>query len=470
VQASLGSTMIYGIEVRNASSQTARGVVVTEALPAGTSLIGSNPSATPSGATLTWNFGDLSAGESRHIDLSLRADRFGTINNCATVHTADGTTSQDCVTTTITGPSIDVVVSVAPEQAMVGQQATFTARVTNRSGDPARGLVIVERYDSGLQHSAGANPIEADLGELAPGQSRDITSTFTITTPGPQCNNVEVTGQGGLRASGRACVTAVPSAGGVAPPVAAPSTPSQPSTGAKPTLVAKKTGPTSAAVGDTATFEIEITNNSSVPATGVKVADNYDLTLDPTSATDGHAFVGDDLVWQVDALPAGKTMRFQVVCRCVARTNNACNRVTVTCQEGARADAQSCLAIQGSNTPLQLSVSDLSDPVAVGNDVTYQVRVTNPSAAPDTQVQVNVTLGTQTSPLATGISGPASYTIDGNTVRFAPVASIAAGATLTYLVPARAVQAGTTRMRAEVTSANAPNAAAAEETTTIFAQ
>ncbi len=470
-QASVGSTMLYTVEVRNASSQTARGVILTEALPPGTALVSSSPPATPSGSTLTWNFGDLSAGESRRVDIGLRADRFGTINNCATVRTADGATAQDCVATTVGGPSIDVVVTVTPEQAMVGQQATFVAKVTNRSGDYARGLVIVERYDSGLRHQAAANPIEADLGDLAPGQSRDITSTFTITAPGQQCTNVEVTGQAGIRASGQACVTAVPSAGGVAPPVVAPPvTPSQPAAGPKPTLTARKTGPTSKNVGDTATFEIEITNTSNVPATMLKVADNYDLTLDPTSATDGHAFVGDDLVWMVDTLPPGKTMRFQVVCRCVARSDNSCNRVTVTCQEGARADAQTCLSIQGSNTPLQVSISDQTDPVQLGNDTTYQINVSNPGATADSNVQLAVTLGPQMSPLATGIAGPSNYRIDGNVVTFAPVASLAAGTTLTYRVPARAVQAGTAQISANVTSANSPSPISSQETTTIFAQ
>ncbi|HWB00002.1 MAG TPA: hypothetical protein VG713_15990 [Pirellulales bacterium] len=470
VQAGLGATMLYSIDIRNAGAQTLRGVIATEALPQGTSLVGANPPASTVGGAVSWNFGDLSPGESRHIDLSLRADRFGTINNCVTVRSANGTTAQDCVTTTVTAPSVEVAVSALPEQATVGSRVTFTARVTNRGGDVARGLVIIERFDAGLQHEAAANPIEADLGDLQPGQSRDITSTFTITAPGQQCNRVEVQGQSGLRATGQACVNAVPSA--TAPPVVPPPITAPPPTDnrQKPTLSVRKTGPAQKNVGDEADFEIEITNNGPVAANMVKVADNYDLALDPVGATDGHSFAGDDLVWLVDTLPVGKTIRFQVNCRCLARAAKACNRVTVTSQEGARADAEACLEIQGAAAPLQITLGDLRDPVAVGNQTTYELRVTNPAAVADSQVAVTITLPVELTVVQAGTTGPATFRVDGNTVRFSPVGSLQPGATLTYRVQAQALRPGTVRVRADVTSANMPTAASTEETTSIFAQ
>lgn len=117
-----------------------------------------------------------------------------------------------------------------------------------------------------------------------------------------------------------------------------------------------------------------------------------------------------------------------------------------------------------------MSISDQTDPVQLGNDTTYQINVSNPGATADSNVQLAVTLGPQMSPLATGIAGPSNYRIDGNVVTFAPVASLAAGTTLTYRVPARAVQAGTAQISANVTSANSPSPISSQETTTIFAQ
>jgi uncharacterized repeat protein (TIGR01451 family) len=237
----------------------------------------------------------------------------------------------------------------------------------------------------------------------------------------------------------------------------------------KPVLTVTKTGPTNKAVGDTAEFVMDISNTGTVPATNLKVADNYDLALDPVSATDGHSFAGDDLIWIVDTLPPGKTIRFQVNCRCLSPAANACNRVTVTSQEGARADGQACLAIGGPTTPLRMSVSDSRDPVAVGNDTTYQVSVSNPNSVADTNVQLIATLSPELAPSAVGTSGPTSYSTQGQTVQFGPVAQLAPGATLTFSIQAHGATPGMGRLHVEVSSANMPTPIAADQTTTVFA-
>ncbi|HEY5314344.1 MAG TPA: hypothetical protein VIK18_17555, partial [Pirellulales bacterium] len=405
-QGAPGATLTYRLEVQNPSNQVAKDVVVNQPTIAGLTLVSSNPPATlvtssnaqyrpddaaagaqtslraaAAGSMLQWRLGDLQPREIRTLEANYRADTAGTINACATVTTASSVTAQDCTTTTILAPSIEVRV-VGPAQALVGQAVSFTATITNRGAAPALGLVVVDRFDRGLKHAVSASPIERDLPDMQPGESRVITIKFQATAPGSQCNTVEVTGQGAVRASGQACVNVTAAAAPpvtpppVVPPAAQP--PAQP--GVKPVLSVTKTGPTTKAVGDVAAFVMDVSNTGTVPATNLKIADNYDLALDPVSATDGHSFAGDDLIWVVDTLPPGKTIRFQVNCRCLSPAASACNRITVTSQEGARADGQACLAITGPAAPLSMSVSDTRDPVAVGNDTTYQVTISNPNS------------------------------------------------------------------------------------------
>lgn len=493
-QGAPGATLTYRLEVRNPGTQVAKDVVVNQPTIAGLTLISSNPPATlvttnaqyrpndlptdgantslraaAAGNTLQWRLGDLQPREVRTLEANYRADTAGTINACATVTTSTGVTAQDCTTTTILVPSIEVRV-VGPAQIPVGQEVSFTATITNRGNAPAIGLVVVDRFDAGLKHAVSASPIERDLPNMQPGESRVITIKFQAIAPGSQCNTVEVSGQGSVRASGQACVNVTPVA---APPVTPPvaPTPAQPAAppGVKPTLSVTKTGPTSKAVGDVAEFIMDISNTGTVPATNLKIADNYDLALDPVSATDGHSFAGDDLIWIVDTLPPGKTIRFQVNCRCLSPAANACNRITVTSQEGARADGQACLAITGPSTPLSMSVSDTRDPVAIGNDTTYQVTISNPNSVADTNVQVIATLSAELAPSTVGSSGPTSSSIQGQTVQFAPVAQLAAGATLTFSIQAHGATPGTGRVHVQVTSGNMPSPLAADQTTTVFA-
>ncbi len=483
-QGSLGATLTYRFEVRNAGTQTVKDAVVTYPVPAGLTLLGTNPPATQTSANvvqrqgaaqpaapasnIVWRLGDLQPGESRSLQANFRVDRPGSITSCVTLQTADGRTVQDCTTTTIAVPMLEVAVT-GPEQALVGTEVTFNATITNRSDAPATGLVVIDRFDPGLKHAVSANPIERDLPDLQPGQSRVITIKFQAISPGQQCNTVEVNGGGGLKATGQACVSVVAQA--VPPPAQPPvAAPEPPSNGPKPVFTVSKTGPTQKSVGDSAEFVIEITNTGTVQANNLKIADNYDLSLDPVGATDGYSFAGDDLIWIVDILPPGKSIRFQVNCKCLTVAAKTCNRVTVTCQEGARGDAEACLAIQGGGTqPLGMTVADLRDPVSVGNETTYEIRVTNPNSVSDRDVRLTVNVPTQFNPSAVGTSGPAAYTIEGQVVTFAAIPELKPGDTLTYRVLASGARPGTGNVRADLSSANMAQPVSVQEATTVLA-
>lgn len=480
-QGTIGATLTYRMEVRNPGAQVARDVVVTDPIPQGLVQLGTNPVATLEGTNYVWRLGDLQPGETRAVEANFRADRPGTITHCASVRTGAGLSAQDCVMTAITAPTLDVSVT-GPPQAVVGDQVTFTAVVTNRGPTPATGLILVDRFDAGLRHAVASSPIERDLEAIEPGQSRTVTITFQVVAPGTQCNVVEVGGQGGMKSTGSACLTAVAPAAPppvtpppAAPPPAAPVAPppitatEPPPQGPKPTLSVKKTGPAQRNIGESADFVIDITNTGSVQATNLKIADNYDLSLDPVGATDGFAFAGDDLIWMVDMLPPGKTIRFQVNCKCLSRATKTCNRVTVTCQEGARDDAEACLAIGGPSTPLGLSISDLRDPVSVGNETTYEIRVSNPGQTSDRDVVLAVTVPDELTPSAVGTGGPAAGRITGQMVQFSPVPELKAGDTLTFRVLARGTRPGAARIHAEVTSANMTQPVATDENTTVVA-
>ena len=220
----------------------------------------------------------------------------------------------------------------------------------------------------------------------------------------------------------------------------------------------------------------------------MKIADNYDAGLEPTWATAGgnwQMFEGvESLVWQLDRLPPGQTMRYQIRCQCVSAVARACNRATVTSAEGARATDDACLEITGTASPappapppsaagtskLSVDVADLVEPVAVGGATTYQVKVTNAGQVADSQVVLTVTLPAEMTPLGVGPQGLTKATILNKTVRFDPVASLVPGETLTYQIQARADRQGQARVIAQVTSAGQPQGVVGNELTTIFAK
>jgi uncharacterized repeat protein (TIGR01451 family) len=467
-QGVIGDTLTYRIEVRNPGDFTAKGVVVSDQLAAGLTLVSSTPQPTTTAGNLQWSLGDLQGGETRTIELRLRADRAGTINHCASVTTAEKLSAQDCVATTILAPSLRVTMT-GPTQAEVGQSVIFQTQITNTGSSPLTGLDIVDRYDAGLKH-ANESPdipkgtIERKLGDLAAGQTQTIDVTFSVVQAGSQCNAIEVHASTGVLGSAKACVTAV------APGAAA-------SVGGGPKLVVTKSGPPRQTQGGQATFQIAVTNSGQAAATNLIVTDHFDVELQPNSATDGYAYDLVNMVWKVDRLEPGKTIWFTVVCQCLEVAPKTCNRVTVVSDEGVRAEAEACLEIVPASARLQSpapqqglqpSIAEEGNPVAVGKQTTYRVSVTNNGGAAEEQVVVSVTVPDQTTPVAMSIAGPTPGKANGKTVRFAPVPSLAPGKTLDFTVAARADAPGAGLARVEVTSKNQKTPVASESDTTII--
>lgn len=462
----VGDTLVYRIEVRNPGDLTSKGVVVTDQLSEGLTFLSSNPPVQPADGKLQWSLGDLLRGEGRTIEVNLRAEQPGTLNNCASAVSAEKLSAQDCATTTVVVQSLRVEVA-GPPQVAVGQEFVFEARITNAGDIPATGLVLVDRYDPGLRHAAQQNPIERTLGDLQPGETKRVEIKFIAAEAGQLCNTVEVQAVGGgVLGSGKACVTAAPAAGPATPPPAAgPVAPASPA--AKPNLVVRKTGPTKLKIGDTAEFKIEVVNQGQGAATNLKVIDHYDASLKPTAASPGSKWTGADLVWQIDALQAGEKLEFGVNCECVEQATKACNRATVTCQEQVRADGEACLAISPPPGGVSVVVAEDADPVRVDEQVKYEITVANHNQAADGQVAVVVTVPQQMSPLRIGTQGPSAMTIDGQTVKFAPVADLRPGDVLHYTVKARAAAPGEAKLRVEVSTRNSKSPLKQEETTRI---
>jgi uncharacterized repeat protein (TIGR01451 family) len=269
-----------------------------------------------------------------------------------------------------------------------------------------------------------------------------------------------------LKGTAQSCVSAI--APGTPGPV--PGVP--PATGLAPTLRVASAGPPRAAVGDPALFTITVTNAGQAPATNVKIAAGADVVMRANRASDDHNKIGSDLVWMIASLPPGQSVERRIEYVCEASAPRACSRVTVTCDEGQRADTEACLEIAGPAQPLSLTVANLTNPVVLGNEVRYDIRVTNFSAQPDRNVVLVVNLPNELSPIPQATSGPPGlrFNVLGQTIQFFPVAEIRPGETVSFRVVAVARQPGEVRPQASVTSANTPTPVTAGTSTTILAQ
>ena len=482
-QAAVGSTITMRIEASN-SGGAANEVVVSYTPVAGAEVVDSTPPAETTADGIEWNLGQLPGGAARAIDLNLRVTRSGMITNCATVTSGDGESSRACAQTRVSIPAVEARMT-APDRPRVGEDVTFEITLINRSALAATGLVVLDSFDDGLTHAASnsPSPIERPIEDLPPGGSKTIHVTFRVDRPGRLCNRVEVTGEGGLQTTAEACVTALPASVAPAPaqppkpvpPRATPRpAPATPPIDARPAVSATLTGPETQTSGEVARFLIDVKNTGSVALTDIVIVAAFDPALPPQSATEGHtADESRRLTWTYNSLAPGKRVRLDVECLCGASSTPACGQLTVSTKEGAREESAACVRIGSAQTQLELSIVDLADPVKVGKELTYEVRVTNTGDVPDSGVVL-------TAEIPQGMTLVAKSTIDptrthrfeqrGRTLTFAPIAEVSPGQVLVYRLRLRANQTGESLVRVTVDSQGLPQPVSAEETTKAFAE
>ncbi len=475
--ATVGATVTYRIEVSNPGDLPANDVLLTDAVPAGLAYLSSRPEGEAAGRSVRWRLGTLEAGASRSVEVDFRADRQGSVTNCAEVSAGGGLEAKDCATTTVGAPSLDVQVYGPQQPVIVGEDVTFRIVITNRGQVPAAGLVIKDRFEEGLQHAAAPSPIERDLGvELAPGQSQEIGVTLRVVKPGRWCNTAEVLSQGRVVATAQAWVTAVEAAPPQPGPTVQPG-PAGPPAGAARMSV-RMTGPEVRTEGETAEFVIEVANTGERPLTDVKVVAEFDRNFTPAAATGGFAErPADDLwapfVWTAPTLPAGRTTRFVLQCTCSSAAPSAGVRASVTSQEGAGGEDQVDVEILKSPelapAELEMTIEDRHDPIDVGKEKTFVIRVVNTGRMLDRQVTLVVTLPPAMEVVRFKTVGPPStdYVAEGQRIRFDPVDALFPGETLEYRVRVATKQPGDARLIAELTSQSLPEPKTVEEGTLI---
>ena len=153
----VGETLTYTIEVTNNGTMTSQGVTVIETLPETVTFV--SASLTPAEETdntFTFEIGDLEAGESQTIEISVIAPNFAdiiTASAAVTSETTDPNTSNDIanLSTEVTAPDLpDLAVTRTDGSGTVNLRDpySYTLTVTNNGSAEATGVVLTERLPS----------------------------------------------------------------------------------------------------------------------------------------------------------------------------------------------------------------------------------------------------------------------------------------------------------------------------------
>ena len=233
-------------------------------------------------------------------------------------------------------------------------------------------------------------------------------------------------------------------------------------------------------MGETpAPLTIRVTNTTGRRLSQVKISARVDPAWTPKEASQGLRMEGDSLTWTFTLEPSAFIIR-DIVCQAAKPSARACIRASVTSLEGSSGSGEACTEIRepakpspspsGPTAPPELKVTaaSLRNPVAEGREFTYEALVTNTGASAATQVVLIAAIPNGMAPINFGTTGPTQPTIEGQTLRFEPVATLPPGQTLTYRIRVRSQQSGDFRFHVEATTRGASSPFTADATTQVF--
>jgi uncharacterized repeat protein (TIGR01451 family) len=433
----LGKPMAYEVVARNTGSVVVFNVHVEDELPSGAHFVGSTPAPDVQGEHLLWNLGMLEPGAERRIKIEMMPGAEGELVSRATATFS----ASSAVATRVTRPQLTVSVT-GPQRAMVGDPAAFLIQVANVGTGPATNVVVHDNLPSGLWHEQGQH-IDADIGTLAPGESKTLNLQATAVKVGPQSNEAVVTADEGIRATAQAPLSIT-----------------------EAMLALHVSAPHRRYLNREAEFTVEVSNPGSAPAQNVRVMGVLPEGLEFVSASDDAVYEAATrkLTWKLGTLASGDKRKYSL--KTFAKgPGDLSSHAIARADRGLEAKSEATVHVEGIPA-LVLDISVQDDPIEVGKETTYEIRVRNQgtAAAIGSQIAAAVPVGMA----ARDAAGPTAGVIQGQQVVFEPLAKLAPGGNVIYRVRAVGQQPGDLRFKVQLTAEHLSQPMHEERSTRVY--
>jgi uncharacterized repeat protein (TIGR01451 family) len=300
----------FKIVVTNTGTGTVRGVKVEDTLPEGLTLADGK-------AAYSADIGNLAAGQSREVNLVVKAAKTGEYKNTATAKSADGISAESNATSTKVVKPVLTVDKKAPEKIFAGSPFTYEITVTNKGDTVARATSLVDTLPKGVTATAASDNgviapgrVTWTVGDLAPNASKKVTLTVRASEMGEARNSATATAT---------CADAVSAAA------------STQVSGIPAILLEVTDDPDPVQIGTDTVYTITVTNQGSAPGTNIKIVGTLD---------DGMTFVkaGGSVAGKFE----GKTVTFDSIATLAPKAKAT---VTVQVKAGGAGDKRFKIAM-----------------------------------------------------------------------------------------------------------------------------
>ena len=434
----IGQPATFVVKVRNTGQATAGDVEIRDLIPRGTKLHGTKPSASrgPQGE-LTWQLGAVKPNAEVSVEVVLIPIEEGEIGSVATVHFNFAASAR----TIVTKPQLALQTKI-PEQVLIGGEVPLSITISNPGSGVATGVVLEAHIPVGLEHPAGAE-LDYDVGDLAPNESRQLDLVLKAVQPGVIVNSLTARDDAGLVVEDRKEIQVI-----------------------APRLAAALTGPKRRYLGRQATYTLAVENPGTAPARQVELVVHLPGGLSFVSANNNGSYdkTAGTVHWNLEELPVQEVAQVELTAMPV-EAGEQMIRFSTSDESGLSDETEQPVLVEGI-AAIFFEVMDVDDPIEVGGQTTYEVRVVNQGSKAATNVRLTAFLPRELQFVSA--EGPARHSNEQGRVVFEPLPRLASKADTTYRVRVQGIQPGDLRLRVELVTDDISRPVNKEESTRVY--
>jgi uncharacterized repeat protein (TIGR01451 family) len=434
----VGKKCTFAIRVRNTGQRTAQNVKIHDEVPLGTQLLGTAPRATVNGSNLVWDLGTLSVGEERTVEMELIPTEEGELGSVATVTFA----TQASAKARSTRPELALRLSCSKPKVLAGNQQQVQIEVSNPGSGDATGVILLATVPAGVSHSSGP-ALELEIGTLPSGQSRQFELVLNAEQAGPIENVMTARADANLQVQATCEFEVI-----------------------APQLRLNVKGPEKRYLERPATYQVSVENPGTAPAKEVQLVTHLPKGLQFVKANNmGEYHAATHSVhWSLTELPANQQGMVELVALPV-EAGEQILQIDTQASQGLADHTEKRVQVEGL-AALMFEVVDTEDPIEVGGETAYVIRVTNQGSksAANVQVVARMPAGIR----AISAEGETGHSIGGERVEFAPLAQLEPKAVVIYRIGVQGLQPGDQRIQVRITTDEIQQPITKEESTRVY--
>lgn len=435
----VGQECACDLVVKNSGRVSAREVVVEAIFPASVRLTHANPEPALVADHLEWSIPELAAGEERTIHITMIPSQRGDLATTANVRFT-GTAAS---VFKVAEPLLKVT-TAAPAEVIIGDPLVQTVTITNPGTGIAQNVKIQVATPEGLEATRNDRST-IEIGALNPGESRTVRLSFTAIAGGEQTLEVEATADSGLNQAAEATVNVI-----------------------APSLTIAVEGPSLRYAGHDARYTLSITNEGQAATNNVRVTHRLPKGFKFLKADKGGTLDANNgsVNWSVGHLEPAQSVQLKVQLQ-ATELGQFEHHVFASAEHGVTAKADTTTKVEGSAS-LALEIQDLDDPVEVGQETAYEIRITNTGSK--TAQNVGLTFELPTGVELLNVQSATQHLAKNGLILFNDLPELAPGKTALFRVHIRGATEGNQRVRARLTSESIEQELIAEELTKFTAE